>query len=56
VDGKSTGDAKNAPEIIEKQLVAIRPTEEETKAVERILDRLERAKEFHSSILLQIGN
>lgn len=60
IDGKPTWDVKKAPEIIEKQLVAIQAIEEETKTNETIdqgvLDRLELAKDFYKTMLKQIGN
>ena len=55
VDGQPTWDAKKAPDIIEKQLAAIRSIEEETNAKmmvdEGILSRLEEAKAFYGELL-----
>lgn len=55
IEGQPTWHTEKAPDIIVRQLAAIKSIEEETRAMEEvdkgILDRLEDARAFYAAIL-----
>ena len=59
VDGHPTWDANKAPDIIRRQMEAIRKTEDEEKAKkivdQGIIKRMETARGFYRNLLLEMN-